>query len=221
LGKKVWECELDIYGKVRNLQGDQGFIPFRYQGQYEDQETGLYYNRFRYYSPEEGLYLSQDPIRLLGGDKFYGYVHDPNGWVDVLGLAGFTPVPFNGISFRGIKEGQPLLSPTNRDIAHYTKTGTMPGISTFDSPNTIWATSDKFKLNMTEAAEIDTKNLGPNLEAVLDSANGHVSIQPSETYLKKNNLSMIDALNDWMKGGEDHILSQDLKKSIKGIKCRS
>ncbi|TDH23956.1 RHS repeat-associated core domain-containing protein [Segetibacter sp. 3557_3] len=40
---------------------------FRDQGQYEDQETGLYYNRFRYYSPDEGIYLSQDPIRLAGG----------------------------------------------------------------------------------------------------------------------------------------------------------
>ena len=45
----------------------KGFIPFRYQGQYEDIETGLYYNRFRYYSPESGTYISQDPIRLAGG----------------------------------------------------------------------------------------------------------------------------------------------------------
>jgi RHS repeat-associated protein len=40
--------------------------PFRYQGQYEDRETGLYYNRFRYYDPEAGQYISQDPIGLLG-----------------------------------------------------------------------------------------------------------------------------------------------------------
>ncbi|EFI16444.1 Rhs family protein [Bacteroidetes oral taxon 274 str. F0058] len=38
--------------------------PFRYQGQYEDSETELYYNRFRYYSPDEGMYISQDPIEL-------------------------------------------------------------------------------------------------------------------------------------------------------------
>ncbi|WP_454986631.1 RHS repeat-associated core domain-containing protein [Capnocytophaga bilenii] len=58
----------------------KGFIPFRYQGQYEDIETGLYYNRFRYYSPESGTYISQDPIGLLGGKALYGYVHDSNGW---------------------------------------------------------------------------------------------------------------------------------------------
>ena len=57
--------------------------PFRYQGQYEDVETGLYYNRFRYYSPEEGMYLSQDPIGLSGGKVLYGYVRDVNVGVDV------------------------------------------------------------------------------------------------------------------------------------------
>jgi uncharacterized protein RhaS with RHS repeats len=52
-------------------------------------ETGLYYNRFRYYDPHTGSYISQDPIGLGGGIlNFYGYVHDPNSWVDVLGLAG-------------------------------------------------------------------------------------------------------------------------------------
>ncbi|MDR1603073.1 MAG: RHS repeat-associated core domain-containing protein [Tannerella sp.] len=40
--------------------------PFGYQGQYEDSETGLYYNRFRYYDPSSGAYLSQDPIGLAG-----------------------------------------------------------------------------------------------------------------------------------------------------------
>ena len=62
--------------------------PFRYQGQYEDRETGLYYNRFRYYSPDEGMYISQDPIGLAGSNPtLYGYVCDPNSWVDELGLA--------------------------------------------------------------------------------------------------------------------------------------
>ena len=65
----------------------KGFIPFRYQGQYEDIETGLYYNRFRYYSPENGTYISQDPIRLVGNNpNFYGYTFDCNTEVDVWGF---------------------------------------------------------------------------------------------------------------------------------------
>lgn len=51
-GNLVWESDYDIYGSLRNLKGDRNFIPFRQLGQYEDVETGLYYNRHRYYSPE-------------------------------------------------------------------------------------------------------------------------------------------------------------------------
>lgn len=63
-------------------------MPFRYQGQYLDTETGLAYNRFRYYSPETGAYISQNPIRLEAGlTNLYAYVHDVNSWVDPLGLS--------------------------------------------------------------------------------------------------------------------------------------
>jgi len=97
-GKKVWERELDIYGRVKDrlkdkygktidLVGEDCFIPFRYQGQYEDVETGLYYNRFRYYDPETGQYTQQDPIRLAGGMNLYAYVHNPNIWIDPFGLS--------------------------------------------------------------------------------------------------------------------------------------
>jgi RHS repeat-associated protein len=60
--------------------------PWRYPGQYEDAETGLYYNRFRYYDPETGRYLSEDPIGLAGGVGLYGYVGAPSWWVDPFGL---------------------------------------------------------------------------------------------------------------------------------------
>ena len=86
-GQRVWGRELDIYGRVRMEQGEVGLIPFLYQGQYLDGETGLAYNRFRYYSPETGAYISQDPIRLEAGlSNLYAYVHDVNVWVDPLGL---------------------------------------------------------------------------------------------------------------------------------------
>ena len=86
-GNVVWQVDYDIYGNVRNLHGNRKFIPFRQLGQYEDDETGLYYNRFRYYDPRIGNYISQDPIRLMGNNPtLYGYVGDTNTWTDVLGL---------------------------------------------------------------------------------------------------------------------------------------
>ena len=63
------------------------FIPFRQLGQYEDVETGLYYNRFRYYNPDSGMYISQDPIGLAGNNpNFYAYTFDSNSEVDLFGL---------------------------------------------------------------------------------------------------------------------------------------
>jgi RHS repeat-associated protein len=50
----------------------QASTPLRFQGQHEDAETGLFYNRFRYYDPDAGLYLSPDPIGLEGGLRPYG-----------------------------------------------------------------------------------------------------------------------------------------------------
>ncbi|WP_308860532.1 RHS repeat domain-containing protein [Myroides albus] len=84
--KEVWHRELDIYGRC--IKGNNDFVPFLYQGQYYDKETQLAYNRFRYYDPKIGMYISQDPIGIIGGMVLYGYVHDVNGWLDVFGLAG-------------------------------------------------------------------------------------------------------------------------------------
>ena len=84
-GNKVWEQELDIYGRQRKRPS--AFIPFKYQGQYEDAETGLYYNRFRYYDPNAGSYISQDPIRLNSRMyNFYSYVSSTNHTIDIFGL---------------------------------------------------------------------------------------------------------------------------------------
>jgi RHS repeat-associated protein len=94
-GEKTWEVEYDIYGKVRKLvKGSLNDCPFRYQGQYEDVETGLYYNRFRYYSSDEGVYICQDPFGLAGDNpNMYGYVFDVNQEVDVFGLLTYNTMP--------------------------------------------------------------------------------------------------------------------------------
>jgi RHS repeat-associated protein len=84
-GKVVWETDYDIYGGLRNLKGDKCFVPFRQLGQYEDGESALYYNRFRYYSAETGSYLSQDPLKYWGGMNLYSYVQDSNKYVDIFG----------------------------------------------------------------------------------------------------------------------------------------
>ena len=86
-GNEVWSRMLDMDGNVLEETGNIGMIPFLFQGQYFDCEIGLAYNRFRYYSPQMGIYVSQDPIRLAGGIlNLYGYVYDTNSWLDIFGL---------------------------------------------------------------------------------------------------------------------------------------
>ena len=65
----------------------------------------MHYNRHRYYDPESSQYLSSDPIGLAGGFTPQGYVHNPNGWVDPLGLKACE-----------ILFGQKRIAETFRDI---------------------------------------------------------------------------------------------------------
>jgi RHS repeat-associated protein len=95
-GEIVWEAEYATWGNTTKvsykqvdakIQEDLEFQPLRFQGQYYDAETGLHYNRFRYYDPDIGRFISQDPIGLMGGVNLYQYAPNPVGWVDPLGLA--------------------------------------------------------------------------------------------------------------------------------------
>lgn len=87
-GNEVWSRVLDMDGNVIEEIRNKGMIPFLFQGQYFDSETGLAYNRFRYYDPQISSYISQDPITIYGGLRLYGYVKNPNSWTDALGLKG-------------------------------------------------------------------------------------------------------------------------------------
>ena len=94
-GEEVWYRRLDMSGKVIEERSmlytsykDYVKIPFLFQGQYYDEEIKLAYNRFRYYDPNTGNYICQDPIDLQGGMQLYAYIHDSNSWIDPFGLSG-------------------------------------------------------------------------------------------------------------------------------------
>ncbi len=88
-GQPRWLAEPDDWAAVKNQRAVRNVSqPIRFQGQWHDEESGLYYNRHRYYDPQQGRYISQDPIGLKGGTNLYGYVTNPTGMVDPLGLTG-------------------------------------------------------------------------------------------------------------------------------------
>ncbi|WP_460137712.1 RHS repeat-associated core domain-containing protein [Pseudomonas sp. S1_E04] len=85
-GDIVWSAHYRAYGEIARLDVGKIDNPLRFQGQYLDEESGLHYNRHRYYSPDIGRYLTPDPVKLAGGINSYQYSPNPTGWVDPLGL---------------------------------------------------------------------------------------------------------------------------------------
>ncbi len=86
-GKIVWRVKYKTYGNVALKDVEEIENNLRFQGQYFDEETGLHYNRHRYYNPDTGQFINQDPIGLLGGINNYQYADNPTGWTDPFGLA--------------------------------------------------------------------------------------------------------------------------------------
>ncbi|RAU17471.1 hypothetical protein DN062_12290 [Nitrincola tibetensis] len=91
-GQLLWTAMPDDWAAIRDEKAAPKVKqPIRFQGQWEDEETGLYYNRYRYYDSSQGRYITQDPIGLSGGLNSYAYVGNPTAWVDPLGLDETTP----------------------------------------------------------------------------------------------------------------------------------
>ena len=96
-GEVVWLADYQAWGNTAKVVWREQLIdqmqvsqdelqPIRFQGQYYDEETGLHYNRFRYYDPDVGMFTTRDPIGLMGGDNVFAYAPNPTGWIDPLGL---------------------------------------------------------------------------------------------------------------------------------------
>lgn len=90
-GKVAWSAQYKAWGQAKEAISEAAYKagmrnPVRFQGQYFDEETGLHYNRYRYYDPDTACYITADPIGLLGGLNAYQYAPNPTSWIDPLGL---------------------------------------------------------------------------------------------------------------------------------------
>ena len=97
LGEVVWLNYSQAWGgsyetkcfakELDNLDVSADLLqPIRFQGQFFDGETNLHYNRFRYYDSDVGMFVSRDPIELLGGFNVFEYASNPIIWIDEFGL---------------------------------------------------------------------------------------------------------------------------------------
>ena len=98
-GNLVWFGNYTGWGRLKEETKvtDSAYQPFRLQNQYADRETGLHYNFFRYYEPDAGRFVNQDPIGLEGGENLYAFAPNTGSWIDPLGLFGLAgTIPGSG-----------------------------------------------------------------------------------------------------------------------------
>ena len=88
-GNLLWYSEYTAWGRLKKDERvyRNAHQPFRLQNQYYDEETGLHYNLMRYYEPEVGRFVNQDPVGLWGGENLYQFALNAQGWIDPLGWA--------------------------------------------------------------------------------------------------------------------------------------
>lgn len=85
-GRLTWRMRIDVFGETTFDTGTAADCEWRWLGQYEDNETSLVYNRWRYYDPQRGSYISADPIGIGGSMNLFVYVDDPTTSGDPFGL---------------------------------------------------------------------------------------------------------------------------------------
>ncbi|WP_236423027.1 RHS repeat-associated core domain-containing protein, partial [Pseudomonas syringae] len=151
-GQIVWQAKYRAWGAVEKLVVDEVEQNLRFQGQYFDAETGLHYNTFRYYDPEIGRFITQDPIGLAGGYNLYQYNINPIRWIDVTGLAGCTLIKADAVdhdyllrlkrseypeTFGHIQDaingGQPYMVTIQRDAAKLNRKTSLKDVKTMKS----------------------------------------------------------------------------------------
>ncbi|MCY7259894.1 RHS domain-containing protein [Pseudomonas protegens] len=145
---RLWQAANDEFASSNVVPINKTTCPIRFPGQYYDEESGLHYNRHRYYDPETAQYLSPDPLGLGGGTRPQGYVDNPLSWVDPLGLAsydGLRPEPgYERGKVHGIKWQE------SDAIKRAQETG---------NPQGKWGNRDDLKYAGQQASELPT---GPN-----------------------------------------------------------
>ncbi|MBK0111252.1 RHS repeat-associated core domain-containing protein [Delftia sp. S67] len=140
-------------GNVLQEYNPQGLHQaIRLPGQHHDRETGLYYNRHRYYDPVVGSYVNQDPTGWLGGTNHFNYHENPLNWTDPMGLRSIGP-PAAGTYYPRGQIPRPILRSDLPRRAAYEAAANMtqtpnPGYpgDPLDLPCIEWDCSDKNSL---------------------------------------------------------------------------
>ncbi len=156
----VARYEYAPYGKVIGPDDDDGDWrddagpyatenPIRFSTKYFDDETGLGYWGYRYYSPSLGRWISRDPIGVFGTGRLYvAFQNRPALWVDPDGLKATAPYVMSRPALPGPSSSTRSTSPPIDDRAHaccayeLARVQSSPGGSSRASRRTCWKTRE-------------------------------------------------------------------------------
>ncbi|MET7391497.1 RHS repeat-associated core domain-containing protein, partial [Streptomyces sp. NPDC005529] len=102
-GHVAWRARRTLWGVTTWKADSTAYTPLRFPGQYHDVESGLHYNFHRYYDPETARYSSLDPLGLEPASNPYGYVTNPLGVIDPLGLSPYKILYHGSMDWQGSK----------------------------------------------------------------------------------------------------------------------
>jgi RHS repeat-associated protein len=202
-GEIVWEGHYTAHGQIDSLdaQLDQ---PLRLQGQYFDKESGLHYNRYRYYDTGVGCFVSPDPIGLVGGLSPYRFADNAFSWIDPLGLlkCGLTGKEVGNASNLAV------IKPGSREWTTAVKTIKRGGKTNFR------ATSQEDAIKLVQEARGPMARKGSTADPYNNLGSDYrkgYEVHPSEALTKnapENNLPHIK-WSDWSTGksggGKGHV----------------
>ena len=193
-GNLVWVGQYRAWGQLERVKDGNGEHastdnPLRFQGQYHDEETGLHYNRFRYYDPAVGRFTTQDPIGLMGGENLYQYAPNPTGWVDPLGLSKCCNDKNKKTSYEGVSRRDALRQakrdagiPNSQDPSveyAYLKDGSGSKILN-DDGSPVMTREYHYNTNNGDPVIIQEHSLGHEKAVPLRGAEPHFNLRPSD-----------------------------------------
>ena len=174
------------WGKIQPAPVVSKHVPrpqnLRFQGQYLDRETGLHYNTFRYYDPDVGRFINQDPIGLFGGTNLYAYAPNPVTWIDPWGWAGDRLPRSNG-SWSGAP-GESDWYSTNPKVNSVTDGKPIP----FRGGRPDFSAWSKGELTFPEGARDGTRQNFGKVDAQMGKAKG-ISPTAAQNLLREKGLT--------------------------------
>jgi RHS repeat-associated protein len=193
-GLVAWAVRFRAWGRVSRQLPQEVDQPLRFQGQYEDSETRLHYNRHRYYDPDAGRFITQDPIGLAGGNNLYQFAPNPSGWLDPLGLTArcrFDPSMTALEKMAHSIHGE-LVSPGKSFRSFNSTTVAVAMLERANGTTEIVAASSSGRLSAAQklkATQLGATPLGvPNISG----PEGHAERNIINRYAEKNNMKVRD-----------------------------